>query len=161
MVSATNRASTLENPDWSFVAMEYYALILNRTYLITIKDGALCGVVCRGLISVEGGEDPLTRIVTRKLAVHGNLDDPKSYVDAERIKQPSSANFSIPLSGISTVTHDPRKKWGMGHYPHDGRVFVEAAGKKREFIILGNQSGKEIAERLRMYVQRMNGARFA
>ncbi len=150
MISVTNRSSALEGGDWSFVAMEYYALILNRTFLITIKDGALCGVVCSGLTSIEGGGDPLTKTATGKLAVHGNLDDPKSYVNAERIKQPSNANFSIPLSKISKVTYDPRKKWGMGYYPHDGRVFVEAEGKKREFIILGNQSGKEIAERLRM-----------
>ncbi len=150
MALATNRSSTLENADWSFVAMEYYALILNRTYLISIKDDALCGVVCRGLTSTEGGDDLITQIATRKMAVHGDLNDPKSYISAERIKRPSGANFSIPLSGISAVTHDPRKKWGMGHYPHDGRVFVEAEGRKREFIILGNQSGKEIAERLRM-----------
>ncbi len=152
MVSVTDRSSTSENADWSFVAMEYYALILNRTYLITIRDGALCGVVCRGLTSTEGDDDPLTKITTGKLAVHGDLNDPKSYVNAERIKQHDSANFLIPFSDISMVTYDPRKKWGMGYYPHDGRVFVESDGKKREFIILGNQSGNEIAERLRMYV---------
>lgn len=151
MASSTTRSGSMENADWSFVAMEYYALILNRTYLISIKDGALCGVICRGLTSVEGAPDPLTMIVTAKLAVHGNLNDPKSYVDAKRMKRPSGANFSIPLSQISMVKYDPRKKWGMGYYPHDGRVFVEAAGGKREFIILGNQSGKEIAEHLTRY----------
>jgi hypothetical protein len=152
MVSAPNHSNVMKNADWSFVAMEYYALILNRTYIITIKDGALCGVVCRGLTSIESGNDPLAKIATRKLAVHGDLNDPKSYVNVERIRQPNSANFSIPLSDISLVEHDARKKWGMGYYPHDGRIFVRAVGKKREFIILGNQSGKEIAERLRMCV---------
>src|SRR5512143_2313837 len=107
MVSVTNRSSALESGDWSFVAMEYYALILNRTYLITVKDGALCGVVCRGLTSTEGGDDPLTKIATGKMAVHGDLGDPNSYVNAERMKQSSSANFSIPLSDLSGVTYDP------------------------------------------------------
>lgn len=33
----------------------------------------------------------------------------------------------------------------MGSYPHDGKVHVKTqAGKKREFIILGNQSGEAI-----------------
>ena len=37
------------------------------------------------------------------------------------------------------------KKWGMGYYPHDGKVYVKTKnGKKKEFIILGSQSGKEI-----------------
>jgi len=34
----------------------------------------------------------------------------------------------------------------MGPYPHDGRVTIETYdNNKREFIILGNQSGKSIA----------------
>ncbi len=34
----------------------------------------------------------------------------------------------------------------MGYYPHDGRVTIETfENKKREFIILGNQSGQDIA----------------
>jgi hypothetical protein len=33
----------------------------------------------------------------------------------------------------------------MGEYPHDGKVYVTTKdGKRREFIILGNQSGESI-----------------
>lgn len=33
----------------------------------------------------------------------------------------------------------------MGYYPHDGKVYVKTYdGKKKEFIILGSQSGEEI-----------------
>lgn len=137
----------MENQEWSFVAMEYYALILNRTYLITVKNGALNGIVCRGLTSLDAG-DP----ISRALSVKGDMNDISSYIDPSRLNQSNSANFRIPRSEITSVIHDPKKKWGMGPIPHDGKVYVEAAGKKREFIILGKQSGKEIAERLRAEV---------
>jgi hypothetical protein len=136
--------------NWSFVAMEYYGLIFNRTYLISIKEGCIEGKVCRGLTAahVTVG-DPLTKYVTGKLAVSGDLQDSRSYIDQTKVKQTNSANFSIPLSAIKSVEFNPNRKWGMGGYPHNGRVFIEAFRKRREFIVLGCQNGKEIAERLR------------
>ena len=33
----------------------------------------------------------------------------------------------------------------MGHYPHDGKIHIKTKdNKKRKFIILGSQSGKDI-----------------
>jgi hypothetical protein len=50
------------------------------------------------------------------------------------------------LSDIKSAIYNPSKKFGMGYYPHDGRVIIETFdNKKREFIILGNQSGESIA----------------
>ena len=37
-------------PAW-FSAMEYYALILNRTYTVFVTDRMLCGAKVRGLVS--------------------------------------------------------------------------------------------------------------
>jgi len=133
---------------WSFVAMEYYALILNRTYLVRVGDDEIVGSVCRGLTSVEGGGDRLSRALAAKLAVHGNLADPESYVDDATLAKSHRANFAIPFSAVQSVTHDPRKKWGMGYYPHDGRIHIATSEGSREFIILGTQSGREIAARL-------------
>ncbi|HJY06951.1 MAG TPA: hypothetical protein VJ323_11600 [Bryobacteraceae bacterium] len=62
------------------------------------------------------------------------------------------------LSEITSVAYNPRKKWGMGYYPHDGRVIVQTLKRQREFIILGNQSGQQIAQRLREYVARANSS---
>jgi hypothetical protein len=132
---------------WCFVAMEYYAVILNRTYLLTIDDSRFSGKVARGLTSIEGGTG-IAGIITSRMAVHGDLADPGTYISSSRISKPNRADFSIKLSDISSVDYTPRKKWGMGYYPHDGRVFVTAAGQRREFIILGNQSGHDIASRL-------------
>src|SRR5690606_10873169 len=133
---------------WSFVAMEYYALILNRTYLVCVGDGEISGSVCRGLTSVEGGGDRLSRALAARLAVHGDLADPASYIDDATLSKSHRANFAIALSEVSSVTYDPRRKWGMGYYPHDGRVHVATRDRRREFIIRGTQSGHEIAARL-------------
>lgn len=127
--------------------MEYYALILNRTYLLTIDGTHLDGIVCRGLTSIESGAG-VSRIATSKLAVHGNLNDPKSYVDEHLLTKPNRANFSVSLGDVCSIEYTPKKKWGMGYYPHDGRVFIRTATDKRELIILGCQSGREIAARL-------------
>lgn len=132
---------------WFFVAMEYYALILNRTYLLTIDDACLKGKICRGITSTESGTGA-TRIATSNLAVQGDLNDLKSYVDDHFLEKPNRANFSISLNDIDSIEYTPKKKWGMGHYPHDGRVFVRTPSGKREFIILGSQSGQEIATHL-------------
>jgi hypothetical protein len=133
--------------NWSFIAMQYYGLILNRTYVLTVNGARLNGKVCRGITAIEGG-DALTRYITSQLAVHGDLNSPASYIDPNKLSKPHRADFSIALSDISSVEYTAKKKWGMGHYPHDGRVFVYTAKKKYDFIILGTQPGKDIASRL-------------
>jgi hypothetical protein len=111
-----------------------------------------------GLISVEGGGDPLTRSITKNMAIQDDLQNPYSYMKSsylrkienlniygEDILKTEKPNFKINRNEIKSVTYDKRKKWGMGHYPHDGKVYVKTKnGKKKEFIILGSQSGKEI-----------------
>ena len=141
-----------------FIAMEYYNLILNRTFLVLILEDALVGLQVNGLISVEGGADALTRSITERLAIQDELQNPYSYMKSsylrrieglniygEDILQAEKPNFKIYRDDIKKVTYDRKKKWGMGYYPHDGKVYVRTGnGKKREFIILGAQSGKEI-----------------
>jgi hypothetical protein len=132
---------------WHFVAMEYYALILNRTYLVSVGQASITGKVCRGLTAVESGTS-LTRYITRQLAVHGNLNDPSSYVSDHQLSRQNNADFSFSTNDIVSVSFNPNRKWGMGHYPHDGRVIILTPEKRWEFIILGNQSGREIAGRI-------------
>ncbi len=141
-----------------FVAMEYYNLIMNRTFLVLILEDFLIGLKVNGLISVEGGGDPLTRSITKNMAIQDDLQNPYSYMKSsylrkienlniygESILETEKPNFRINRNEIKNVTYDKRKKWGMGYYPHDGKVYVKTKnGKKKEFIILGSQSGKEI-----------------
>jgi len=142
-----------------FVAMEYYLLMLNRTFLIVVDKEFLFGIKVNGLISIEAGDDPIAKSLSRAMAVRGNLGDPNSYIKAKYIKQiedidltgpdflkVNKSNFRIRLSDIEKVFYDPKKKWGMGYYPHDGKVYIKMKSKKkREFIILGRQLGKVIS----------------
>ena len=139
------------------MAMEYYGLILNRTYLVILADNKLIGIVVNGLVSVESHGKGA--IISNQMAIKGDLTNPyayikKSYFDkirnldlfGEELLKAEKSNFRINTNDISNATYDSRKKWGMGNYPHDGKVYLETKnGKKREFIILGNQSGGDIA----------------
>jgi len=145
--------------DNHFVAMEYFYLILNRTFLVIKTNGYLIGIQGNGLVSVEGGKDILTRQITSNMAIKGDLTNPYSYLKNKYLEkitdlnlidgsivEANKTNFLIKLSDIKSANYNPSKKFGMGPYPHDGRVVIETFdNKKREFIILGNQSGKNIA----------------
>jgi len=142
--------------------MEYYAGILNRTYLVIMTAESFIGLVVHGVIASNDRGDPLTRLIASKLSPSGDLSNPMAYVDEKYrkrysdvdlnngdLKQISSANFRSALSEITDVSYDPTKKWGMGPYPHDGKVYIEFRKSKREFIILGDQSGERIAAAVR------------
>lgn len=143
--------------------MEYYMLILNRTFLVLYNPDSIIGIKVNGLVSIENQSDYFTRTITNSLAIKGDLNNPQSYVKEKNIlklkghdltdaniKAIDKANFIIQAENLSEIYYDPRKKWGMGYYPHDGKVYVKSKnGSKREFIILGNQSGERIASNLR------------
>jgi hypothetical protein len=143
-----------------FVAMEYYWLILNRTLLILLTDTKLIGIKVNGPIGVQSS-DPIVNFLP--LAIDGDLQNRNSYINmkyVERIKEVDllsdsflkidKANFIINRLDIVRTEHDKSKKWGMGYYPHDGKVFVTTHdNSRREFIILGSQSGREISNRIK------------
>lgn len=140
-----------------FVAMEYYRLILNRTYLVILADDKLIGLVVNGLVSVESHGKGA--IISNQMAISGDLTNPYAYIKGsyfgkiknldlfgDELLKANKANFRINRDDISNAVYDSGKKWGMGNYPHDGKVYLATkGGKKREFIILGNQNGNDIA----------------
>jgi len=148
--------------DNHFVAMEYYMLLLNRTYLVLLTKDCLIGIVGNGIVSIESGGDIFTKKITANLAIRGDLSNPHSYLKEKYIRSiendnlfdgsiltKNKSNFLIKRENIVSSTYDPSKKWGMGYYPHDGKVYIRTRdNKKREFIILGNQSGQKIANRI-------------
>jgi hypothetical protein len=142
-----------------FIAMQYYGLILNRTFLVLITEKSLIGLKVNGLVSVEVNYgNPITRRITNSLAIKDDLQNPYSYAknsflnrlaekeiyNTEAIED-SACNFSISKSDIIDVSYDKKKKWGMGPYPHDGKVYIKTNTKRIELIILGNQSGEDIS----------------
>lgn len=146
-------------PDNHFVAMEYYRLFLNRTFLVLITDKELIGIKVHGLIGVETA-DPMVNLIP--LAIDGDLHNPYAYISTKYIDKMKDtdlgsedflrvnrSNFRIRRADIIDVEYDAAKKWGMGYYPHDGKVYIKTKDyKRREFIILGLQSGEEIRNRL-------------
>ena len=58
------------NSDNHFVAMEYYWLILNRTFLVLMTDTELIGIKVHGPIGVESN-DALVNLLS--LSVDGDL----------------------------------------------------------------------------------------
>lgn len=142
-----------------FVAMQYYGLILNRTFLVLLTKDFLIGIKVNGLIGVESGGSILTKEFSKTMAVKGDLQDPYSYIKSKYIDKVQNldlldgsiltqgkSNFLIQRADITNAYYDPKKKWGMGYYPHDGKVYIVTNdGKKKELIILGNQSGHQIA----------------
>jgi hypothetical protein len=143
-----------------FVAMEYYRLIMNRTFLVLLTPEYLIGLKVNGWVSVESGIDPATLLITRAMSLRGDLSDPYAYIKGqylekllhadlrgEAILAKDRANFRLSRTDIVEVQYDPRKKWGMGYYPHDGKVYVHTRDRRqREFIILANQSGSRVKE---------------
>ena len=131
-----------------FIAMEYYRLILNRTFLVLISDGYLIGIQGNGLIAVEGSPDFITGInyaepFVREMVVKGDLSNPYRYLKAKYFKEikeldlnsnkflaDNKANFKICINEIKHIWHDQKKKWGMGNYPHDGKVYIDTFNGK-------------------------------
>ncbi|MGI4870456.1 MAG: hypothetical protein ACRYFX_04670 [Janthinobacterium lividum] len=142
-----------------FMAVEYYALMMNRTFMVLLTPTHLVGVKVNGMLSVEGGKDPLTRAVTRALAVQ-DVNNPYAYgresylkevdsldLNGAEILKKSGGNFRIAYEDIASVKYDSSKKWGMGPYPHDGKIYVTTkAGQKKELIVIGQQDGAAIAQ---------------
>jgi hypothetical protein len=75
-----------------------------------------------------------------------------------RAKAPGSAdyiglhpfNFAISKSAITRVHFNPRQKWGTGPVPHSGRLMIDIRdARRRELILLGQQNGLDLLDRLR------------
>lgn len=147
--------------DYSFVAAwitltvhsSLQAVGLTAAFSKALTDG-------NGIVSVEGGRDILTKKISKYLAISEDLSNPYSYLKdkylslsinedlfGQDILLKHESNFRIERKDIKDAYYDPKKKWGMGPYPHDGKVYIKLANnKKREFIILGNQKGAKIAD---------------
>src|SRR5882724_10287859 len=84
-----------------FAAMEYFAVILNRTYKVFMTDQMLCGAKVRGLVSSPSVVpsqmfDQEFWVRTQAAQRYDSLD-----VRSERFLQVNSANFQIRWSEIA------------------------------------------------------------
>jgi hypothetical protein len=124
-----------------FVGMEYYALILNRTYVVFAGSNGLYGWKAEGPVSASRPQffEPYQKM----------LDDPElmrnlgAVEDLAKLK----GGFFIPGSEIAYVEASDNSKWGMGGIPHSGRNRIGlTSGGWREFILLGTVSPQAIRD---------------
>ncbi len=126
-----------------FVGMEYYALILNRTYLVFVAPDGLYGWKAEGPVSAARPQffEPYQRM----------LEDPDLMCDRGAVEDLAKlkGGFSILGADITYVEAIHSSKWGMGGIPHSGRLRVGLTnGKWREFILLGSVSSEKIRDRI-------------
>lgn len=135
----------------SFIAMEYYAIILNRSFAVVAGNKMLCGAKAIGLVASP--RDGYGIYLWRN---PGNFISPKTIAKYQRIDPESaqflkidSANFQINYVDITTVRFSAKKKLSMGAITHAGSLYITTNnGKKREFILLGKQDGDDIQSQL-------------
>lgn len=126
-------SSKLKLPMTGFVAMEYYALILNRTYIVFISPEGLYGWKAEGAVDCS-----------RALyfaPYEEMLKDPELMTDPEAVRELSKlkGGFFIARNEIAAVEPVYKQKWGMGPIPHSGRIKVRTvSGRSREFVLLGS-----------------------
>jgi hypothetical protein len=136
----------------SFLAMEYYGLMMNRTFAISATKSMVCGAKMFGVVgSPRSG---LGMYLWR---------DPRNFIDRKteekyRGVSPESTeflsvnkdNFQINCADVVGIAFSGKKKLSMGGIPHSGTLTLETKGHKpREFILLGDQDGAEIEMKLR------------
>lgn len=115
------------DPPPHFVAMEYKGKS-NCIYKVYVTDSLIFGAKVNGYITVQPNFGMGSSIPKEK------MHDPESYVARSMDK------YDDLLSD-----HDPTKKWGMGYYPHTGKIEIEAIKTpmnrkgNKELILVGDQ----------------------
>jgi hypothetical protein len=126
-----------------FVAMEYYALILNRTFVVFITPEGLYGWKAVGPVtnSDRAYFEPLVKM----------LSDPETMPDIDEIRKLSrrGGGFFFPRATIQSAEVIYKPKWGMGGIPHCGRIRVlTTSGQSREFILLGSVDARALQKQI-------------
>ena len=146
---------SLPEPPPHFIAMEYKGMS-NCIYKVYVTDSLIYGAKVNGYITVEpnfgmGRSIPKDR-----------MHDPEAYVDRTMDKYDDALpyhaaflrndmdNFIIRRSDIRKISHNPKKKWGMGYYPHAGRIEIETIRTPenrrgdRALILIGDQDPEKV-----------------
>ena len=138
-----------------FIAMEYYGLFLNRTFLICFTENSLIGFKIANLITLETEYDFLIYPFIKVVQSNSDFNCINTYIENKYKKHipigninKNTASFIIEYSKIKNVKFNENKKFGMGYIPHQGRIIISYE-KNREFIILGNQNSKSIFQKLK------------
>jgi hypothetical protein len=126
-----------------FVAMEFYWLILNRTFLVFVAPEGVYGWKASGPVTNSDRRyfEPFQEMV----------QDPGLMRDLPAIRKLAGlrGGFFYPRSEIVSITADDRGQWGMGGIAHTGHVQLRlVSGMTRKFILLGEVVPDAVRERM-------------
>ncbi len=146
----------------TFIAMEYYAFILNRTFEVYLCADGLVGIKVAGVVGAS------------LLYTQSKYRNPRSFINDRFLKRydgqeicgheilgKDSHNFKLLFSNIDSVDFIAKRKWGMGPVPHSGLLSIKFKNipRPRELILLGDQDGyvisKEIIAKIQSGVSRL------
>lgn len=146
-----------------FIAMEYVGGIGNRILKVWVTDSLIFAAKVKGytveslfntdrnpelVIPYSKRNDPNSYVNKKKAQPYDSVDF--STITPRRFCEMDIENFVICKIDIIKVYHNPKKKWGMGRYPHNGRIIIVSSPgefnnkKEREFILIGAQDEKPI-----------------
>jgi hypothetical protein len=139
----TPETELLKSPLYGFVAMEFYWLILNRTFLVFASSDGLLGWRAAGPVTNSDRRyfEPLQAMV----------EDKELMRDLPAIRKLADlpGGFYFPRSKVASIVSDDRPQWGMGGIPHSGHVLVSlTSGKTRKLILLGETIPEEARDRI-------------
>lgn len=136
----------------SFVAMEYYALILNRTFTVHLCGDGLVGVISNGIVAAS------PHYMSERFSEQTMYENKSRLKKYQGINICSDAalkihrfNFKILYKDISHSEFLDKKKWGMGPVQHTGilNIHNKDGSKHRELILLGKQDGLALANEIK------------
>lgn len=128
--------------------MEYFALILNRSFLVFITDDGPRMWKFQGVVS---SLEPMFYEPAEAL-----LDDVEMTPGSQAFEELMQQRHTeiVPYTEIRSVEFINRQKWGMGGVPHAGRLRVQFRWRRtREFILSGNAHGQVIRETIASNIQ--------
>jgi hypothetical protein len=104
-----------DNDSWSFVALQYYWLILNRRYLVVVGNHRIVGLRVGGAVVSPNRYTPGMDSPNPLDYIDSDLSDRYEHIDpfSDVALKMDAANFSIDRSSMRAATYLP-KKWGMG-----------------------------------------------
>jgi hypothetical protein len=133
----------LPTPLYGFVAMEFYWLILNRTFVVFAAPDGLYGWKAAGIVTNANRKyfEPLQEM----------LADSEFTRDLPSIRKLAHLGGGIfyPPPEIASITSDDRRQWGMGGIRHAGHLHVRlVSGTIRKLILLGEVDPDEVRDRI-------------
>jgi hypothetical protein len=139
-----------DNDSWSFVALQYYWLILNRRYLVVVGKDRIMGLHVGGVVVSPSRYTSGTDSTNPLDYIDDTLSDRYNHIDplSDAALKTDAANFAIDRSAVTAVRYFP-KKWGMGLVPYSGRIVVHLARRRPiELILLGEQDSQGICNKI-------------